>query len=278
MYDPTIYLGAAEHYRRGRPPYSPRLEDTLVAELGLDGRGRLLDVGCGPGVLTVRLAHLFDEAIGLDPDEQMLADGERFAEVAGVENVAWVRAVAEDLPAAAPGPFRLVTFGQSLHWTDELRVAEAVFDILEPGGAMAMVVHTVTGRPVPPAPDHPPIPHDELRALVVKYLGSDQRVGTGFARVREHTFADSIERTRFRTSRVVFAAGIPDLLRDIDSVISGYLSLSTSAPHLFADRLDAFVSDARALLERRSDDGLFWDWPGDTEIVIAEKPAMIEEG
>src|SRR5689334_8056884 len=65
-YDPTIYQGAAVHYRPGRPPYSPRLEDVLTQELGLDGTGRLLDGGCGPGVLTVRLADLFDEVIGLD--------------------------------------------------------------------------------------------------------------------------------------------------------------------------------------------------------------------
>src|SRR6476469_727102 len=71
-YDPTIYRGSAEHYRPGRPPYSPRLEEVLTEELGLDGTGRLLDVGCGPGILTLRLARLFDGAIGLDPDPDML--------------------------------------------------------------------------------------------------------------------------------------------------------------------------------------------------------------
>jgi cyclopropane fatty-acyl-phospholipid synthase-like methyltransferase len=40
----------------------------LTQEAGLDGNGRLLDVGCGPGVLTVRLAHLFRQVVGLDPD------------------------------------------------------------------------------------------------------------------------------------------------------------------------------------------------------------------
>ena len=43
------------------------------------GNGRLLDAGCGPGVLTVRLAHLFGQVVGLDPDAAMLAEGCRAA-------------------------------------------------------------------------------------------------------------------------------------------------------------------------------------------------------
>ena len=78
-YDPTIYLGAAAHYRYGRPAYSPQLEAVLSHEAGLDGNGRLLDAGCGPGVLTVRLAHLFGETVGLDPDAEMLTEGRRAA-------------------------------------------------------------------------------------------------------------------------------------------------------------------------------------------------------
>jgi cyclopropane fatty-acyl-phospholipid synthase-like methyltransferase len=56
-YDAAIYAGGAAHYRRGRPAYSPQLETVLAEELGLDGSGRLLDAGCGPGILTVRLAE-----------------------------------------------------------------------------------------------------------------------------------------------------------------------------------------------------------------------------
>jgi hypothetical protein len=43
----------------------------------------------------------------------------------------------------------LVTFGQSFHWTDEARVAEAVYDMLEPGGTLALIVHTPEGRSRP---------------------------------------------------------------------------------------------------------------------------------
>jgi SAM-dependent methyltransferase len=271
-YDPTIYLGSAAHYRYGRPAYSPELEAVLTQETGLDGNGRLLDAGCGPGVLTVRLAHLFGQVVGLDPDAGMLAEGCRAAEEKSVMNIRWVQGLAENLPAVAPGPYRLVTFGQSFHWTDEQPVAETVYDMLEPGGALALIVHTVTGRPRPPDPGVPSIPHDEIRALVEKYLGSTRRAGQGTTPERTHRFEDVLARTRFGVPQQFFVPGIPDLLRDSESVLSGYFSLSSSAPHLFGDRLDDFAGEVRALLKNRSAEGIFWDWPGDTEVVMARKP------
>jgi SAM-dependent methyltransferase len=271
-YDPTIYKGAAAHYRPGRPGYSPQLEAVLAKEFDLGGSGRLLDGGCGPGILTVRLAHLFDEVVGLDPDPDMLAEGRRAAGEQGIENISWVQAGAEDLPEAAPGPYRLVTFGSSFHWTDEARVAEAVYDMLEPGGALALIVNNVEGRPEPSSPGPPPIPHDEIKAIVERYLGSTRRAGQGFARVRTHRFEDVLVRTRFGAPKSIFAPGIPDLVRSAESVLSGYFSLSSSAPHLFGDGVEDFAADVRRLLAERSPEGGFWDWPGDTEVVIARKP------
>jgi hypothetical protein len=80
-----------------------------------------------------------------------------------------------------------------------------------------------------------------------------------------------LARTRFGVPQQFFAPGISNLLRDGESVLSGYLSRSSSAPHLFGDRLDDFTDEVRALLANRSADGLFWDWPGDTEVVLAHK-------
>jgi 2-polyprenyl-3-methyl-5-hydroxy-6-metoxy-1,4-benzoquinol methylase len=270
-YDPTIYQGAAAHYRCGRPAYSSQLEAVLTAELDLDGSGRLLDGGCGPGILTVRLARLFEEVVGLDPDLAMLAEGQRIADQRGITNIRWVQALAEELPDAAPGPYRVVTFGQSFHWTDEPRVAEAVYDMLEPGGALVLIAHTVKGRPVPPSPGPPKIPHEEIRALTQKYLGSTMRAGQGTAPVRTHRFEDVLVRTRFGAPLSIFVPGIPDLVRDTESVLSGYFSMSYAAPHLFGDRADDFASDVRELLVSRSPSGLFWDWPGDTEVVLARR-------
>jgi hypothetical protein len=33
-----------------------------------------------------------------------------------------------------------------------------------------------------------------------------------------------------------------------------------------------FTGEVRALLAERSADGVFWDWTGDTEVVMASKP------
>lgn len=270
-YDPTIYRGSAAYYTRGRPPYSRALAATLAAELSLDGSGRLLDVGCGPGVLAVELAGLFSEVVGLEPDPEMLEEGARRAAGAGAENIRWVRALAEDIPALALGTFRLVTFGQSFHWTARDRVAEAVYDILEPGGALAVISHTPEGRPRPEGPPHPPIPHDAIRAIIERYLGPRRRAGQGFVPWTDERDEEVLAQTRFGAPRPLFAPGRADIVRDIDGMLAGYFSMSYAAPHLFGEQLAAFEADLRAELAARSPSGLFWDWPGDTEILLARK-------
>jgi ubiquinone/menaquinone biosynthesis C-methylase UbiE len=271
-YDPTIYMGTARYYARGRPPYSRALVSALTAELGLDGSGRLLDVGCGPGTLTIELAASFEEAIGLDPDADMLSEAMQRAADLGIQNVRWVRALAEEIPYLDLGEFRLVTFGQSFQWTDREHVAEAVYELLEPEGAIALIVHTVEGRPAPTGPGHPSIPHEAIRGLIDRYLGVRRRAGQGFATPPSDRYEDALARTRFGRPEVLFAEGRADIVQDIDGAVANYYSTSFCAPHLFGDQLDLFDVEVRAELAARSSSGLFWDWPGDTEILIARKP------
>ena len=76
-WDPSLYEGSARHYAVGRMAYPAALADTLRDALGLDGTGRLLDVGCGPGSLTLLLAPLVASAVGVDADPGMIAEARR---------------------------------------------------------------------------------------------------------------------------------------------------------------------------------------------------------
>jgi SAM-dependent methyltransferase len=269
-YDPTIYTGTAPHYLRGRPPYSRELLGVLIRELGLDGTGRLVDIGCGPGVLAVELAPAFAAVTGVDPDAGMLAEARRHAAERGVTNVEWVQARAEELPDV--GPIRVATFGQSFHWTDREPVAETIFDRLEPGGAMVLVVHDDAKEDPPPGPDDPLIPHDEIHAVIRQHLGPDRRAGQGGYTAKPDRYEDALARTRFGAGHVVYAPGRPDILLTPDEVVSGFLSMSFAAPHLFGDGLDDFVADVHAVLDAHDTTGRFRDWPGDTYILIARRP------
>ncbi|MGH9081104.1 MAG: class I SAM-dependent methyltransferase [Acidimicrobiales bacterium] len=272
-FDPQAFEGTAEYYAVGRPPYSAVLADTMARELSLDGTGRLLDVGCGPGVLVLALAQLFDQVTALDPEPGMLQAGRRRCQQAGVANVRWVQGVAEDIGALDLASWRVVTFGQSFHRVQRLEVAEAVYDLLLPGGSLVLISHHVDdGRPRPGNPGYPEIPHATVRKLILDYLGDRTRhyLAT-WNEGQPGRFEDTLAQTRFHGSRTVYAPGRSDLIRDIDAVVANYFSLSYSAPRWFGSRRADFEADLRRLLYGHSPDGLFWDWPGDTELVIATK-------
>jgi len=272
-FDPLAFGGTAEYYAVGRPPYSARLAETMAQELSLGCTGQLLDVGCGPGTLVLPLARLFDQVVALDPEPGMLQVGRRRCRQAGIANVRWVRGVAEEIATLDVGPCQVVTFGQSFHRVQRLEVAEVVFDLLLPGGSLVTISHHHhDGRQRPPGPGYPEIPHAEVRKLIVDYLGEGtRRYLETWDEGQPARFEDTLALTRFGGSRTVYAPGRPDLIRDIDTVVANFFSLSYAAPRLFGDRRGDFEADLRRLLGDHSPAGLFWDWPGDTELVIATK-------
>ncbi|MEU2037075.1 class I SAM-dependent methyltransferase [Nocardia niwae] len=132
-----LFAGTAWHYARYRPDYPRPFFDDLVRRLRLDGTGRLLDLGCGRGQLTVPLARYVAEAVGVAPEPAMLAEAARRAQAEGIGNVAWRQGSSADLPGGF-GRFRLVTMGRSFHWMDRGRVLAALSGVVDDDGAVVI--------------------------------------------------------------------------------------------------------------------------------------------
>jgi SAM-dependent methyltransferase len=236
-WDPTLFAGSAHYYARGRVAYPPALADTLRDELDLDESKRLLDIGCGPGSLTLLLAPLVGEAVGIDADADMIREAQAHAP----PNARFLRLRAEELPGGL-GTFHAVTFAQSLHWLDQDLVARLAYDLLEPGGKVAS-----TGASTDRGEGD--VPHEEIAALVRSYLGPVRRAGQSL--LPEGTAAidwDAFPRAGFSQPRHLDVPGDREELRTADDVVAAVFSRSFSAPHLFGDRLEEFERELRALL------------------------------
>jgi SAM-dependent methyltransferase len=247
-WDPTLYAGSARFYAAGRVGYPDEVADVLVAALGLDRTGRLLDVGCGPGSLTLLLAPHFAEAIGIDADADMLVEAARLADEKGVRNATWRHLRGEDLPADLP-PVRLITFAQSFHWMDRHRVATAARGLLQPDGAVVHV-HASTAEGIESDADlpYPRPPREDITELVQRYLGRQRRAGQGVLPTGTPGNEDAIYRAVGFSGPERFEVPGRVVTRNADEVAASIYSLSSSAPHLFGHRLADFDAELRTLL------------------------------
>jgi SAM-dependent methyltransferase len=261
-WEESLFAGAAGYYEQGRLPYAPGLADVFARGLGLDGRGRLLDVGCGPGTVTLRLAPLFEAVVGLDPDAEMLARAARAAAARNVGNASWVGLRAEDLPAGL-GRFRAVTLAASFHWMDRPRVASAVATMLDPGGAVVQVdapgyraAETPAGTG-PGSLPFPPPPDDALDELRRRYLGRDRRAGRGIRNTSPGGEDTVFQQAGFLPAETVTVPDQRIIERTADDVVAGVFSTSSTVPPLFGDRRQDYETDLRQILAQSSPSGQF---------------------
>jgi SAM-dependent methyltransferase len=136
-FDPARFTSAIPHYIAGRPPYSGRLVSWLARETNLAAATRVLDLGCGPGSLTLLLKPFCSTLVAIDPDRAMIVAGEAAAKAADLE-IDWRVGSSFDLPDEI-APLDLVTMGRAFHWMDREATLQRLDELVRPGGAIALV-------------------------------------------------------------------------------------------------------------------------------------------
>lgn len=70
MDDKELFKNTAYYYTKYRMGYPSEFFTYIIHFFNLNGKGRLLDLGCGTGQLTIPFAKYFEEVIGLDPNKK----------------------------------------------------------------------------------------------------------------------------------------------------------------------------------------------------------------
>jgi hypothetical protein len=92
---------------------------------------------------------------------------------------------------------------------------------------------------------------------VRQYLGDSPRAGQGFLGARTKNGEDAVYRAAGFAGPQRIEVGSRIVERTAEQVVASIYSLSSAAPHLFGDRLSAFDTDLRQLLQQANPSGRY---------------------
>src|SRR5215470_14839311 len=123
--------------------WAEKADDRVVARfrtaLGEAARGDLLDVACGPGIVTAAIAPEASSVVAFDATEQMLEKARARCAKAGLGNVVFKRGDAENLPFNEGSFDGVVTRLALHHFADPQRALDQMLRVLRRGGTAVIV-------------------------------------------------------------------------------------------------------------------------------------------
>jgi SAM-dependent methyltransferase len=252
---PDRFRNAAQHYLTGRPAYSPALIRRVAQHAGLDGTQRLLDLGCGPGQISLAFASWVAKAIAIDPEPAMLDVASQLG--AGIApNIEYRQGSSYDLDASL-GPIHLAVIGRAFHWMDRADTLARLDTLITERGAVALFNTSHLDDPLRPWAA-------QYRTLLDQYANLDparkQRQSADW-----ESHADVLARSAFpaleRISVIEYRRVSAEQLK------ARPLSMSSLSRERLGDKLDALLEGIDALVAEHAADGWLTERIESTAIV-----------
>lgn len=131
-----VFDGVADEYDRERPSYPPELIETAIKRGALRAGDPVVEVGCGPGLLTAALLAAGLRVEAVDPGENMIRLARRRVGEGAAVRFHHGRFEDVALPESA---FAAVFSATAFHWVEpEIGWARAA-GLLRPGGVLALL-------------------------------------------------------------------------------------------------------------------------------------------
>ena len=236
MLDPTKrFSNRVENYLKFRPRYPTEITALLEKDCALTPDSVIADVGSGTGFLSELFLRNGNRVLGVEPNAEMRAAGERL--LADYPNFVSIDATAEatTLPNLSVD---FVTAGQAFHWFDREKTHREFHRILKTDGWVIIVWNTFpTGR----------------SALVKAYDDVLVRFGTDYREVAreiensgiEKFFpADQYKRARFDFQQTFDWEGF-----------KGRLLSASYAPNADSANYEPMLGDLRQVFDSHQKDG-----------------------
>lgn len=229
----------AEAYRL-RPDYAEPIYEKLAELTGPTMRA--LDLGCGTGRVTHRLAPWVSHVTAVDPSSAMLRVAQ---DAAAHANVTWRCGRAEDDPLTG-GPFDLIVAASSVHWMDHATVFPRLRSV-----AVRDHLFVVIGGDVPGDPPWDPEWQTFLERWIPELTGAEYEPDSGpFTR----------RMTSYRSWMEVAGELVADTARPVQQTIEHFVecqhSRATFAPDRMGTRRLEFDRELAALLAPHAVDGV----------------------
>ena len=240
---PDRFKDNAAHYLGGRAAYSPRLIRRVAQACKLDGTQRLLDLGCGPGQISLAFSTWIGAGVAIDPAPEMLSIASGLG-LGIAPNIEYRLGSSYDLSPAL-GQFQIAVIGRAFHWMDRPDTLARLDKLIDPAGAVVLFSTS--------HPDDPPTPwFTQYRALLEEYAQSDP--------AREQRKSDDWESHDSVLLKSPFASlervSIVEMRRvAVESLLARAMSMSSLSRERLGTRLDELLERARAVLEAHAHDG-----------------------
>ncbi len=230
---PDRFQSAAAHYEKGRIPYAQALIRRIAQCVGLEPEHRVLDLGCGPGMLARGFASFGCEVVAMDPSTEMLNVARKLAGEA--PGISFVKGSSYDLGPAL-GSFQLVVMGRSFHWMDRVDTLNRLDGMIAPTGAIALFHDSSLAIPVNAW-------RKRWQEIRERYEPNTESHASDPNWIRHEAILLNSPFARLERFGVIERRAI-----DVETLVERTLSMSSTSPSHLGDRTAAMIEEVRTLL------------------------------
>lgn len=247
-YGEDLFKGTACDYSRYRPLYPPALVRFLISKFSLDGNGKMLDLGCGDGRLSLRFSDWFETVIGVDTEPEMIQTARSLSQEARSENMEWFIGDIEKYKYHHQTTFKLVTIAKAFHWMDRPQVLDSLYDMISDGGGIAIIDNYSPTKVLLPW-------QEKLNEVVRHWYGIERKAGNTTYHHPKVSHQEIILNSKFDLEN----HQIPSYEKvwTVESIIGNHYSTSYGAKKFLGEQVHSFERHLKEELYSINTNGLF---------------------